>query len=86
MNGRLIQNATQLATSGILRSLQAPFFSDEQRVETLFLATLSRRPSAEERATMLAHFASAPGEAEQQQALGDTLWVLLNCAEFTANH
>ena len=45
MHGGLIQNATDLSTSGLLSSLAAPFFTDEQRLETLFLSTLSRSRS-----------------------------------------
>ncbi len=52
MNGRLIQDATDLQQTGVLAAVEAPFFSDEQRVETLFLATLSRLPSDGERASL----------------------------------
>ena len=40
MNGALISGATGLQTSGLLKSLEAPFFTNEQRVEVLYLATL----------------------------------------------
>ena len=53
MHGGLIQNATDLSTSGLLSSLAAPFFTDEQRLETLFLSTLSRHPEPTERDVML---------------------------------
>lgn len=84
MNGGLIQGATGLKSSGILRSLEAPFFSDEQRVETLFLATLSRPPDDVERQTML-EYLTAPG-TDRNERLSDILWALLNTAEFTLNH
>ena len=84
INGRLISGATGLSTSNLLRSVQAPFFSDEQRIETLFLATLSRKPTEKEASAMLQHLQAA--EANRAQALGDILWSLLNCAEFTLNH
>ncbi len=96
MNGGLIQGATGLQTSGILRSLEAPFFTDEQRIETLFLATLSRPPDDIEAQTMLEYVMSPDGEPEGDPAgdpeggrgerLGDILWALLNSAEFTLNH
>jgi hypothetical protein len=49
MHGGLIHSATDLGSSGLLKSLAAPFFSDDQRLDTLFLATLSRYPEDRER-------------------------------------
>ena len=53
MHGGLIHSATDVATSGLLKSLAAPFFTDEQRLDTLFLSTLSRYPERAEREVML---------------------------------
>ena len=86
MHGGLIHSATDLATSGLLKSLSAPFFTDEQRLDTLFLSTLSRYPEPAEREVMLKTIAAAKTDAEKQQVLGDVLWALLNSAEFTFNH
>ena len=86
MHGGIIQNATDLSTSGLLNSLAAPFFTDEQRLETLFLSTLSREPEAAERDLMLKSIAAAKSDTDRQRALGDVLWALLNSAEFTFNH
>jgi hypothetical protein len=66
--------------------LAAPFFTDEQRLETLFLSTLSRQPEAAERDAMLKSISAAKTDEERQRALGDVLWALLNSAEFTFNH
>jgi hypothetical protein len=86
MHGGLIHSATDVASSGLLKSLDAPFFTDDQRLEILFLSTVSRYPTEEERAVMLEQVTSAGKETERQQALGDVLWALLNSAEFTFNH
>jgi hypothetical protein len=86
MNGRLIEGGTDLRGSGILRSLEAPFFTDAQRVETLFMATLSRAPDDVEQVSMLDYVTSAKDDIARQEAFGDILWVLLNSAEFTLNH
>ena len=86
MHGGLIHTATDVATSGLLKSLAAPFFTDDQRLDTLFLSTLSRYPTEAERDLMLKPVESASTDAERQQALGDILWALLNSAEFTFNH
>jgi hypothetical protein len=86
MHGGLIHTATDVASSSLLKSLSAPFFSDEQRLDTLFLSTLSRYPTDSERELMLTAVTAASTDAERQQALGDVLWALLNSAEFTLNH
>jgi hypothetical protein len=51
----------------------------ERHVEHLFVATLSRKPTADESAEMQELLAQADWE---QQGLEDVLWVLLNSAEF----
>jgi hypothetical protein len=86
MHGGLIHNATDVGRSGLLNSLAAPFFTDEQRLDTLYLSTLSRYPEPAERDVMLGQIASAKNVTERQQVLGDVLWALLNSAEFTLNH
>jgi hypothetical protein len=86
MHGGLIHGATEVGSSGLLKSLAAPFFTDEQRLDTLFLSTLSRYPEPAEREHMKQALAEAKDEKERQQALGDVLWALLNSAEFTFNH
>jgi hypothetical protein len=86
MHGGLIHSATDVASSGLLKSLAAPFFTDEQRLDTLFVSTLSRYPTPQERELMLESIARAKTQQEKQQALGDVLWALLNSAEFTFNH
>jgi hypothetical protein len=86
MHGGLIHSATDVATSGLLKSIAAPFFTDEQRIDTLFLSTLSRYPIDAERELMLKTLSEATTDTERQQALGDVLWALLNSAEFTFNH
>ncbi len=56
----------------------------EQVVEKLYLGTVSRRPTSEERERLLA-FVDKNG-SDQRKALSDVLWVLLNSSEFTLNH
>ena len=86
MNGAVIADATQVADSDILAALDAPFFSDEERLETLFLSTLSRRPRDRERAKLLPYIRKGGTSADRNKALGDVLWALLNSAEFMLNH
>ena len=86
MNGPMIASATSDAPKGILRSLSAPFFNDRTRVEKLFVATLSRKPTEKERERYAKFLDSQPANAKKSEELGDVLWVLLNSTEFTMNH
>jgi hypothetical protein len=86
MNGSLTAGATGLSESGLLKSLEAPFFTNKQRVEILFFATLSRRP-IEAELDLLGELLNDEASGDSRQtALSDLLWVLLNSAEFTLNH
>jgi hypothetical protein len=86
MNGANIRQATDLGQSDLLVALEAPFFSNQRRVEVLFLSTLSRPPSDEERAKFVAYVEQGGTNNSSKQALGDVLWALLNSAEFVLNH
>jgi hypothetical protein len=86
MNGSLINSATDLAGSGLLKSLDAPFFTDDQRIEVIYLATLARRPSPGELSLLREYLANREPGASVQESLADVLWALLNGAEFTMNH
>jgi hypothetical protein len=86
MNGSETAKAANRSQLGLLAALQSPHFTNPERVETLWLATLARTPADSERQAALAHLASAACEEAEQKALGDVLWALLNTAEFAMNH
>jgi hypothetical protein len=86
MNGQEVRTATDLTQSDILVALTAPFFTDEKRVETLFLSTLSRLPRDDERKQFVEYVNAKADTETKRKALGDVLWALLNSAEFTLNH
>jgi hypothetical protein len=93
MNGRLTADATSLERSEALTAvLDAPFLDTAGRIETLYLATLSRKPRPEELTRLVRYVeaGSGPASADRQQrtrlALSDVLWVLLNSSEFFLNH
>ena len=65
--------------------IDAPFLSDAERIEALFLATLSRAPRTEESERSLKHLKAA-STGNPQRPLDDLLWALLNSAEFMTNH
>lgn len=98
MNGKVIADATSLRRSETLAAVvDAPFPTTPERVEALYLATLSRTPNKNEldRAVRFVQDAvkdaSAGSDANAQRAaygnvLADVFWALLNSAEFRLNH
>jgi hypothetical protein len=86
MNGDLVASATSLTRSRTLTALlDFPLMSTPERIEALYLATLSRQPTRRERERMVKYVEKAAPTGEGA-ALADVLWVLLNCAEFKLNH
>ena len=59
--------------------------SDAEIVEELFLVTVSRSPTAEERKRILGHFAKR-GSTARQAVAEDVLFALLNGNEFLFQH
>jgi hypothetical protein len=78
-------DATLLAKMerGRLGTLLKGKWTDQQILEELFLATLSRRPTAEEKDAYASHRSQS---RNRQAALTDTLWALINTREFILNH
>jgi hypothetical protein len=95
MNGQLTATATALERSETLAALlDAPFMDTAERIETMCLASLSRKPTPRELASMV-RYVEKGGSAGQtstdqdknyQLALADVFWVLLNSGEFFLNH
>jgi hypothetical protein len=84
VNGETIN--TLLTSSGniIDRLLGKTDLSDENRVEEIYLAALTRRPTAEELAEVKPKLA---GDAvSRKQVLQDLLWAILNAKEFACIH
>ncbi|MDZ4784397.1 MAG: DUF1549 and DUF1553 domain-containing protein [Planctomycetia bacterium] len=86
MNGAQIVEATDLERSGLLGALEAPFLSDEERVEALFLSSLTRLPTEQESSVLSTYLANGGANGDRRQALSDVCWALLNSAEFSLNH
>ena len=82
MHGSMISNATDIETSRTLRAVvEAPFFEPTQKIETLYMATLTRKPHEQELKSMLAYLDERPAQ-QQQQAYAEIFWALLNSPEF----
>jgi hypothetical protein len=69
--------------SGRTAKIAAAKLSDDETVEEVFLSTLSRLPSAEERADALKHLKEGGNRTE---AVTDLMWALVNTREFILNH
>ena len=69
--------------TGRLKGLLAGERTDDEIVEELFLATLSRFPDGNERTSALQHVQSA---GDRASAFRDIVWSLINTREFILNH
>jgi len=88
MNGKQVSEQTDPKTATTLGAvIDAPFLTDEQRLETLFLAAYTRLPTTGEQQKYLSLIDRAGTKpADRAQALADVFWVLLNSPEFAVNH
>jgi hypothetical protein len=83
MNGKLTADATSLENSRTLRAVvEAPFFRNEERLATLYLAALSRTPRQDEMDYLLKYVAGKSSEEERKEAFAEIFWGILNSPEF----
>lgn len=86
LNGRLTNDLADPAKNPTVAGVvNAPFLDTAGKVQTLFLATLGRKPTAKELKAMTAHVEGA-SESDRGRALGDVFWALVNSTEFNTNH
>ncbi len=86
LNGPLVAELTDPQRGDLLAAVaDSPFLTDNGRIETLYLATLSRFPRDEERTRMVEYVKSGGAAHDRAQALADVLWALLNTSEFVLN-
>jgi hypothetical protein len=91
MNGKVIARATALEHSETLAAVaDAPFLSTAERIETLYLAALARKPQAKELERAVRFVQDALKDKDEpsttSNALADVFWALLNSPEFILNH
>lgn len=91
MNGKLIEDATSLDRSEMLLGVVEFPSSLRQRIETLYLASLTRLPTDKELARMTKFVEESVSKAPnsdkaRKEALADVFWTLLNSSEFILNH
>jgi hypothetical protein len=86
MNGRVATGVSNADASNLLGAIIAPYMTDDERVESLFLSTVSRMPDDDERQSCAALLADCKSDSDRNRALSDILWALLNSTEFAFNH
>jgi hypothetical protein len=83
MNGTVTADATSLDTSRTLRAVvDAPFLDDDEKIETLFLAALTRTPSPAEMRQLKDHVDRKSRAGAEGQAYSEIMWALINSPEF----
>ncbi|MDR3636698.1 MAG: DUF1549 and DUF1553 domain-containing protein [Isosphaeraceae bacterium] len=87
MNGSHVASATSLETGEVLGAVvKAPFLDTPGRIETLYLATLTRRPTPKELSLLVRYVETRKGPDDRAKALADIFWAVLNGPEFHLNH
>jgi hypothetical protein len=86
INGETMDERTAPERSGLVGAVEAPFLTDQERLDAMFLATLSRFPSTQEYRTCLEYLTSERPDVVRKEALSDILWSILNSTEFAFNH
>lgn len=87
MNGRFVNDATSLDRSQFLAGvIDAPFWDAKSRVEVLFLASLSRKPTPTELEKFASYVDRGGTTGQSKKAVADVFWALLNSSEFVLNH
>ena len=87
MNGEFIDNATTLDNSQTLRAVaDFPLMTNDEKLDTLFVAALSRRPNDSERVTFGKFITDGGTTGDAKSAMADVFWALLNSSEFLLNH
>ncbi len=91
MNGRITGDATKAFLASpqnrtLAAACDAPFLDARQKLDLLYISALGRpmRPAEAER--MVKYVEKGGPSGDQNKALADVFWVLLNSSEFIFNH
>lgn len=85
MNGRTIDEA-MTRNPKLIPGLMDKHETDEPIIEALYIRALSRKPSKQEMAGILATLEDTNDRRKRQQGYNNVLWGLLNSSEFIFNH
>ena len=83
MNGDFIAKAAAAFPGNTLFTIFEDYEKPEERIETMYIAALTRKPNSSEKERMMSHLKSEGGTVA---AYEDIFWALLNSAEFLNNH
>jgi hypothetical protein len=87
MNGRLVDDATSFVQGATLSAVaDSDFLDTTGRIETLYLAALTRLPRPAELERLVPYVERGGPTLDTKKALADVLWSLLASAEFVFNH
>jgi hypothetical protein len=87
MNGQFVTDMTSMEKGDVLAAIaDASFLDTPGKVETLFLAALTRKPTPEEIERFGSYVDRGGPSSDPKKALADVFWVLLNSTEFLFNH
>jgi hypothetical protein len=87
MNGKFVADVTRLKGNGTLATVAGDKNLDTAgKVEALFLAALSRKPTGSERERLVRYVDGGGASKDPRLALADVFWALLNSGEFILNH
>lgn len=78
-----LMNSPQMNSAQAITKILDKDMDKTLAIETIFLATLNRKPTNTETQRMVRFLEETP---DRKQGYGDILWVLLNTSEFTLNH
>ncbi len=78
------QFAGKIANSPRIKRLLATIKTDAATVDELYLTTLSRYPTAEERTKLVEYLVK--NKSSRPQAVQDIAWAVMNAKEFVFNH
>jgi hypothetical protein len=79
-----LMNAPQMNNAAAVAAAHARGATPSEAMEHLYVATLSRRPTAAEAERLSAYVEKH--KSDSRQAYGDILWAVLNSSEFALNH
>ena len=86
MNGELLNRATNIEQCPTLIAVaETPGWADDERLASLYWATLNRPPNNFE-LERLCQFVAVQGTEQRAARYEDILWMLLNSSEFRLNH
>ena len=87
MNGQFTTSSTSLEQSSTLAAIaEFPLMKTADRIEAIYLATLTRKPNPDETERLTKYVESGGSSGNQKQALADVFWAILNSSEFLFNH